>query len=106
MNYRHGDCGLIGIDKLPEGLTASKNKVLMVGSGGNDHAFTEGTFYPKKYGQTIGYFVAVDRTKLIHPDHGEIVSGKKLREASIISGVYRVVKQVEQTHSGMVPVVD
>lgn len=106
MNYRHGDLGLISIDKLPEGLTASKSKVLMTGSGGNDHIFTEGIFYPHGDGQTVGYFVAVEGAKLLHPDHGEAIKGQKLREATIKSGIYKAVKQIEDTHTGMKPVVD
>lgn len=106
MNIRHGDMGLIGIDKLPEGLTASKGKVLMVGSGGNDHAFTKGTFYPQTGGQTVGYFMAVEGTKLLHPAHGIEVKGKTLKEVPIPAGVYRIIKQAEQTHTGMIPVED
>ena len=47
-NIRHGDLSLIGIEKLPGGLVASDTKVLMVGSGGNNHIITEGTVYLKK----------------------------------------------------------
>jgi len=112
MKYRHGDCGLISIDKLPEGLAPSTKKVLMVGSGGNDHAFNEGTFYPISEirlpdgGIHIGYFEAVPGSKLLHPDHGEKIDGQILREAPINEGVYQVIKQTEGTHSSMVPVED
>ena len=106
MNIRHGDCGLLGIDKLPEGLTASKSNVLMTGSGGNNHTFSAGTFYPHVAGQTVGYFVAVDGAKLLHPDHGQIMAGRPLRTADIEPGIYRVVKQFEQTHDSMNPVED
>jgi len=44
-NIRHGDMALIGIDKLPNGLKQSKDKVLMVGSHGNNHSFDVGKFY-------------------------------------------------------------
>lgn len=103
---RHGDLALIEVEKLPEGLTASKSKVLMVGSGGNDHAFDKGTFYPHEDGQTVGYFVAEEATTLLHPDHGNIIKGQSLREAHVPAGVYRAIKQVEQTHDGMKPVED
>lgn len=100
-NFRHGDMALIGVEKLPDGLTASTSKVLMKGSGGNDHAFTAGTFYPNEDGQTVGYFVAVEGTRLVHPDHGQIVEGQALRQAEIPAGVYEVRRQVEQTHDAM-----
>ena len=107
MNYRHGDLALVSIERLPEGLTASKSKVLMTGSGGNDHIFTDGTFYPKAYGQTVGYLDAPNGSTLLHPNHGEIVGkGKKLRVAEIEVGVYTCIKQIEQTHDGMRPVED
>lgn len=107
MNFRHGDLALIQIDKLPGGLTASKSKVLMQGSGGNDHSFDQGTFYEKQDGQfVIGYLDAPNGTTLFHPEHGEIVKGKNLREASIPAGVYECRKQFEETHSGMTPVID
>ena len=106
MNIRHGDMALIGIEKLPDGITASKSKVLMVGSGGNDHVFTVGKFYPRTDGQTVGYFEAMDGTKLIHPDHGTIVPGKAMREVDIAPGIYIVIKQSEDTHQGLKPVED
>ena len=104
-NYRHGDMCLIGIEKLPEGLKASKSKVLMVGSGNNNHSISQGKFYPKDRGITIGYLKAED-TELLHKDHGEKVEGRKLLAAKIDDGIYRVVKQQEDTHEGMVPVED
>ena len=101
MKVRHGDCCLLSIPNLPGGLKASNGSVLMQGSGGNDHSFSGGTFYPKEDGQTVGYLVAVDGAKLLHPDHGQIIKGQVLREASIPSGVYEVRRQVEQTHDSM-----
>lgn len=107
MNIRHGDLALIEVHAaLPAGLTASKSKVIMTGSGGNHHSFDRGTFYPHQDGQTVGYFVAVEGTHLLHPDHGKIVKGKRLREIEIEAKTYRCVKQAEQTHAGMRPVVD
>jgi len=108
-NIRHGDMGLIGIEKLPEGLTASKSKVLMTGSGGNDHAFIgPGTFYPheerKDNALIVGYFVAQEGTVLTHIEHGPD-RGKALREVPVL-GILEIRKQNEQTHVGMVPVED
>jgi len=107
MNIRHGDCALIGIDKLPEGLRASKGNVLMKGSGGNSHAFSGGKFYPMVTGNfTVGYLVADEGAKLYHPEHGCRAKGSKLKEMPIKAGIYEVKKQIEQTHEGMRPVAD
>jgi hypothetical protein len=105
--YRHGDLLLRGIDKLPEGLAkTSKEKVLHRGSHGNEHSFDNGTFYPQKSGDNIlGYFEAKDTT-LLHPEHGMIKAGQKLREAKIQDGFYELRSQMEITHEGMREVVD
>jgi hypothetical protein len=105
-NYRHGDLGLIGVSELPAGIEQSKSKILMTGSGGHNHTFDHGDFYPKKNGLVIGYFVANNRTRLYHPEHGKVVKGKELREAKIAEGVYELRRQQEDTHDGMKPVVD
>lgn len=107
MNIRHGDMALIGIDKLPQGLTASDTTVLMKGSGGNDHSFKNGVFYPKPSGDNvIGYFEAQGGCYLLHPDHGKKKGNTKLRTANVTAGLYEVRRQNEQTHEGMRPVVD
>ena len=111
-NYRHGDCGLFEVAELPKGLKESKSKVLMTGSGGHHHAFEHGQFYPETdnarvhNGTVIGYLVANNRTKLLHPEHGKIVKGKDLREAKIEAGIYELRKQVEDTNDGFKPVED
>jgi len=98
---------LIGIEKLPENLAASDAKVLMKGSGGNDHAFKNGTFYPKPSGANIvGYFKAQTGCFLLHHDHGKKKSNAKHRTANVPVGIYEVRQQVEQMHEGMRPVVD
>lgn len=105
-NYRHGDLALIGIKKLMENLKKSNSKVLMKGSGGNNHSFDNGKFYPcEKDIFVFGYFVA-ENTTLFHIDHGKKVEGKRLRQAKIANGVYELRKQNEDTHEGMTPVVD
>jgi len=108
MNIRHGDLALIGIDKLPEGLTASKSEVLMKGSHGNDHAFSgPGTFYPHEEVRgtlrIVGYFEAREGTKLTHLDHGP--EGKKLREVPV-QGLFEIRKQTEDTNYRMHPPVE
>lgn len=106
MNYRHGDLELVGIKELPKGLTLSKEKVLLVGSGGNPHSFDKGEFYSKRVDNFIfGYFVAKDTT-LFHIEHGEIIKAKKLREAKIEDGIYELRNQNEDTHEGMRAVID
>jgi hypothetical protein len=106
-NYRHGDLMLLGIEKLPEGLKIiSKEKILHAGSHGHEHSFDNGTFYPLKQGDNIlGYFEAKNTT-LLHPEHGTIIKGKKLRESKIHDGFYELRSQVEVTHQGMREVVD
>ena len=93
-NLRHGDIALIKIEKLPEGLTASKSKTLLEGgSGGNAHTFTSGTFYPKTEGQNlIGYLSATPKTRLGHKEHGDPV---------VPAGIYKVLRQVEFHPDGM-----
>lgn len=98
--YRHGEVLLIKIDKLPEGLTESKEKVFMVGSHGNNHSFDNGTFYKKQDGNTFGYLEAKN-TSLLHPEHSP-----KIGDAKIEDGYYQLIKQVEYTPDGLVPVVD
>jgi hypothetical protein len=108
MNIRHGDMALISIDKLPEGLKKKNTKVLMTGSGGNDHTFSGGEFYPHADGQIVGYFVAQKGAKLFHPEHGDKTQRKVsgLLQASVDEGVYSVTKQIEDTHEGMKAVED
>jgi hypothetical protein len=108
MNIRHGDLGLIGIDTLPTGIAASKSKILMTGSHGNDHAFRgNGVFYPhneiKGMIHIVGYFEAREGTTLTHVDHGPKKKG--LREVPV-KGLYQLRKQTEDTHAGMNPVID
>lgn len=115
---RHGDMALIWIDKLPEGLTKSDSKVLMTGSGGNDHTYINGEFYPKQVDQFVfGYFKALDNCKLYHKEHGEkdkdrkflteVIDSQELKVTIIPAGKIAVLKkQNEDTHTGMKPVVD
>lgn len=105
-NYRHGDLCLIGITELPKGLTASENNVLLAnGSGGHNHSFKGGIFYPKIEGENIiGYFQA-ENTSLFHPEHGEIESNST-KESPIENGAYEVRKQNEITHEGLREVID
>lgn len=105
--YRHGDLALVAVDSIPKGLKASESKVLMTGSGGNDHVFGEGMFYPAPSGDFIlGYLDAPKGTTLSHPDHGAIVKSKTLREANLPAGCYELHRQQEYTHQGMRPVID
>ena len=98
--YRHGEILLVKTEKLPKGLKASKSKILMTGSHGNNHAIDQGTFYPHKEEFVFGYLVAKN-TNLLHPEHKD-KSGK----AKLPNGTYKLVKQNEYTPEGLVPVVD
>lgn len=104
--YRHGDLSLVGIKALPNGLKNSNKKIIMQGSGGNDHSIDNGDLYLITKGQfVIGYLVA-ENTTLYHIEHGIKIKGKKLREAKIKDGIYELRKQCEDTHDGMKQVID
>ena|SRR3990167_6142297 len=99
--YRHGEVMLVKIPKLPKGLEASKERVFMVGSHGNNHAIDKGTIYFKKENDYVfGYLKAKD-TNLLHPEHSD-----KTGVAKIKDGVYELRKQQEFTPEGLVPVID
>jgi hypothetical protein len=106
--YRHGDLCLVVKEELPSGLTPLDSKVLMTGSGGNDHTFDQGTFYPNPQEDQfiIGFLEAREGTQLFHKDHGEVVKGETLRIAKLPAGIYELRKQQEFTHEGMRPVID
>jgi len=110
--YRHGDMGLIKVKGLPEGLKASKGRVLMTGSGGNDHCFIgSGVFYPHEERTrdyiVVGYLVTNKNVKLTHVEHGEGKKDKKgLKYAPIAEGIYQVRNQTEKRHEAMEKVID
>lgn len=104
--YRHGDLALIEVESVPSDIKESTSKILMTGSGGHNHTFDHGAFYPSENGLAIGYLVANNRTRLYHPEHGKVVEGKNLREANIAAGIYELRRQQEDTHDGMKPVED
>lgn len=106
-NYRHGDLCLIGIKMLPKDLKETKTDVIMTGSHGHDHTVKNAIVYLQKSGDFIvGYIVADKGCILYHLEHGEVVKGKKLREAEIDQGIYELRKQCEDTNEGMKPVID
>ena len=98
---RHGEVALCRIDKLPEGLTPSKEKVFMVGSHGNNHSIDNGTLYFKKEGEFVFGYLKAKNTNLLHPEHKD-KSGK----ASIEDGFYELRKQQEWVADGLKPIVD
>lgn len=103
--YRHGDFCMYQIDKLPDGLKEANTKTLMTGSNNNPHTFENGQFYPyRKDDFVFGYFVAKN-TKLFHREHGKKKVGNLL-EAKIKDGIFELRNQVEDTHRGMVKVID
>ena len=108
MDIRHGDMLLRKIEVLPEGLKKGGSNVLMTGSGGNDHTFVNGTFYPKQVNTFVfGYFESDKKCKLLHKDHGAKVRDRELKETKIPNGsIYELRKQQEDTHNGMKPVID
>lgn len=98
-SWRQGDiCGL-PVDNLPEGLEQSKTNVLLQeGSGGNPHTFKGGQFYPLAKDNVLGYLVA-DKTKIFHVEHNP--KGDLIQD-----GVYQIIRQNEDTHEGLKPVID
>jgi len=102
--YRHGDLVLWQIKELPNGLTPTKTKVLMTGSGGNPHSIDNGTVYFKAVNEFVFGYLVAENTTLYHKNHGE--GNGKIKVAKINNGVYELKKQQEKTHEGMKPVVD
>ena len=97
---RQGDVLLLKISKLPTGLKASKETVLMAnGSGGHSHTFKGGTFYPKVEGDFIIGYLKAKGTTIHHPEHSP--KGDKIED-----GIYEIRKQSEYTHEGLRPVID
>lgn len=98
-NYRQGDIGLVGVAELPKDLEVSDaNILLQEGSGGNPHTFQGGKFYPKLKDNQLGFLVA-ENTKLVHVEHSP--NGDEIE-----NGIYQIIRQNEETHEGLKPVVD
>lgn len=102
--YRHGEIMLLNIEELPKGLEISKTKTFMVGSHGNRHSIDKGELYlvkPKDGEFIFGYLVAKG-TSLLHPEHKD----KKTGKCKIEDGIYKLIKQVEFTPYGLIPIID
>ncbi len=106
MNYRHGDLALVAIKELPTGLKKSKTRILMNGSGGNNHSIDNGIVYLKKIDDFVFGYLEAKNTKLLHIEHGKKIKEKTLKEVKIEDGFYKLIRQQEQTHNGMRPVID
>ena len=103
--YRHGEISFEKIDKLPEGLTKSKNKEFLKGSHGHPHSFDKGNLYLKTENEFIfGYFEAKNAT-LFHAEHGDKKSGD-IKTAKLPDGIYRLSRAVEFVNSELKPVID
>jgi len=99
MNYRQGDIAFVGVEELPKALKFSKiNVLLQEGSGGNPHTFKGGQFYPNQKENVLGYLVA-EKTKIFHEEHSP--KGDEIQD-----GIYKIIRQNEDTHEGLKPVVD
>lgn len=104
--YRHGDLCLVPVKSLPTSLTKADTNVLMTGSHGNDHKVVNGEVYFKNENKFVfGYLKAKKGAKLLHVDHGDKKAGA-FRECSIPEGCYQLRKQFEDTHQGMIQIVD
>ena len=106
--YRHGEIALRPIKALPNGLEKAKTDVIAEGSSGaNPHKVLNGELYFKNVDQFVfGYLVIKKGGRLLNNRHGDIVSGKQLKEAIIPEGIYELRHQNEETHEGMRVVVD
>lgn len=105
---RHGDLGLVKVDMLPEGINKSKSNIIMEGSGGNAHVVENGDIYFNQEDVfTIGYLKANKNCILKHLDHGIKKEGQKYRETKPLqTGIYKLLKQQEETIDGMKPIID
>lgn len=106
---RHWDVALVQIDKLPDWLTKSKNKIFLAGKN-NNHEISNWELYLTKDPNTLresefhyGYLVAKGTT-LIHAEHSPM--SDENRNALIPDWVYELYKQKEQTPQGFKIVVD
>lgn len=98
--YRHGEIMLLKINKLPKGLKQTETNIFMTGSHGNNHSFDNAKLYfVNEDNGVFGYINAKD-TKLFHPEHGN-KNGEPIE-----NGYYKLIKQVEYTPDGLVPIVD
>lgn len=95
--YRHGECCILKIDKLPKEAKATKEKVFARGSRGHDHSISSGILYKKDGKQ----YLKAENTNLLHPEHSP-----KVGDAKIEDGFYQIIGQVEYTPDGLVPVID
>ncbi len=97
--FRHGEIGLVSVNKIPE-IKETKSNTFATGSHGNNHTFKGGKMYllEKPQQHVIGYFVAKD-TKLYHPEHSP-------KGCELPNGKYEIRKQSEFTPQGLIPVID
>ncbi len=101
--WRHGEIIGVKIDKFPKDLKKAETNIIMVGSHGNNHSIDKGEIYlikPEEGNQTFGYLIAKN-TNLLHPEHSPNIGDAKIED-----GVYQLIKQVEVTPEGLIPVVD
>jgi hypothetical protein len=106
-NYRHGEIGLFGLDKLPENLTKSDSKIIVKGSHGNNHSIDNGELYFKQVDNFIFGYLVAKNTCLLHKEHGDIFSkNNKIKKATIANGIYELRKQQEFINNELKPVID
>lgn len=104
--YRHGEIGLKPINKLPSGLTKSNSKIIVTGSHGNSHSIDNGTLYFRQVNDYVFGYLVAEKTKLLHAEHGVVVSENQPAEAEIPDGIYELYKQQEFINNEMRPVID
>lgn len=104
--FRQGDLGYLKVKSLPKKLNTSfeAGTIFSGGTGGHDHDFKGGKFYPVSDEENVVGYLDAKNTTLLHPEHGE--GSGAVKTGTIEDGLYKIVRQVEQTHQGMVPVID
>lgn len=104
--YRHGEILFIETEKIPEDAKQKKTDTLLVGSNNNPHTFKGGKFYELKENDFVFGFFEANKTTLYHIEHGKTKKGKKLKEAKLPDGVYRLRIGREFINSEMRPIKD
>ena len=104
--YRHGEIAFLSVDKLPENLTKSDEKVLIKGQNGHSHSIDNGILYFVNEDMYVFGYLVAQNTSLLHDEHGVIVDGQESRFAKLPDGVYQLRKQQEYINNEMKPVVD
>lgn len=97
---RQGDLALVRVTKLPKGLKKTKTNLLMKGSHNNDHtAINCDVYFVNEDTFVFGYLRAKKGAKIFHVEHSP-------KGAKLPVGIYQMRKQHQDTHQGLMPILD